>query len=292
VIARSLRVPATVVFAAALALGATVVAEPDKKKSRTDLEACAKAFGAGVSAADDAIAKCTAAVTEWPGNHRAWYLLGLVHTGRDWKAASDALERAAAASPDEAMYRMWAGVAKFEAGDQAGARTHLERAVALNDGLWRARYYLGRVYLAAGEDRNAAEAMTKAIIAHADLAPAYLDLADLYKRWGYHREAIEVATAGTKHVTDKSARSELAFTLGVSHDAAGNQDAAIEAFGQALAERPDHAQARAQRGVAYYRKGDLAAAKADLEAAVAGPLDPAAKRAVEKILREIAARSK
>jgi tetratricopeptide (TPR) repeat protein len=290
VIPRTPRAPKTVIIAAALALGATAVAEPDKRKSRADLEACAKAFGGG--AADEAIAKCTAAVTEWPDNHRAWYLLGLAHTGRDWKAASDALERAATASPDEAMYRMWAGVARFETGDQAGARAHLERAVALNDGLWRARYYLGRVLAAAGEDRLAAEAFTKAILAHADLAPAYLDLADLYRRWGYLREATEVATAGTKHVTDKAARAELWFTLGLGHDAAQNQDAAIEAFGQAIAERPDHAQARAQRGVAYYRKGDLAAAKADLEAAVGGQLDPAAKRAVEKILREIAARSK
>jgi lipopolysaccharide biosynthesis regulator YciM len=274
-----------------LVLPTGAAAAPDKQLSRAELDTCAKAFGAG--ARDEAVARCTAALAAWPDNHRASYLLGLAHTGRDWKAAAAALDRAAAASPDEAMYRMWAGVARFEAGDPAAARPHLERAIALNDGLWRARYYLGRVLLAAGDDRLAAEALTAAIVAHADLAPAYLDLAELYQRWGYLREAAQVATAGTKHVTDATARSELWFTVGASHATAQNDDAAIEAFGQALADRPDHVQARAQRGVAYYRKGDLAKAKADLEAAIAaGGLEPAAKQAVEKILREIASRKK
>jgi Flp pilus assembly protein TadD len=54
----------------------------------------------------------------------------------------------------------------------------------------------------------------------------------------------------------------------MAHDDRGDAGKAIDGFTRALDLRPDNAQARFQRGQAYFRKKDVAHARPDLEAFV------------------------
>jgi tetratricopeptide (TPR) repeat protein len=305
-------------FTLALAAAAAPVrADVDKKASRTALDDCARKFSQRDVAG--AITSCKAATAAWDGNHRAWYVLGLAQGQGEFRESAASLAKAVALYPDEAMYQLWAGVIGFEAASQtaveaaaaqqgvsaaevspsevtfdtSAVKGYLQRAVDLNGDLWRAQFYLGRVHRMEGDDKAAAQAFTRAIAAHADYAPTYAALASLYQRWGYVREAVQVATAGTKHVTLASDRAQLWLQLGVIQADAGADDAAIAAYDKALADQKDFADALLQRGAAYYRKKDFPKAKADLEAALAnGNIAPIQKRVANRILLEIAERSK
>ena len=302
----------------ALVAAAVIVPAPaladDKPASRTALEDCARKFSAGDI--DGSIAACKQAVELWPKNHRAWYVLGLAQASRDFATSADSLGRAVELSPDDPMYLAWSGIIRYEASyakaradlaaklgvaadavdpaliepDTKQPRAELERAVGKNPDLWRAQFYLGRILRAEGEGKAAATAFTAAIRAHADFQPAYLALADIYRQWGYLREAIEVATAGTKHVTKPAERARVWLQLGLAHQDAGNDDAAILAFGKALEDAPADTDALLQRGAAHYRAGDMAKAKADLQAGLAGAPLPAQRAMAERILRQIADR--
>jgi cytochrome c-type biogenesis protein CcmH/NrfG len=76
----------------------------------------------------------------------------------------------------------------------------------------------------------------------------------------------------------------------MAYDARHADDKAIDAFSKAVATKPDDAGSKFQRGQIYFRKGDFASAKADLEAVVASP-DPriaSAKPVARQILAQIA----
>ena len=282
-----------VALALALALAASSTpahADDDVKASMAALAKCQAGFDAGAA---DVVATCTEATTRWPGNHRAWYYLGRLAAGRDWAQAAQRFARAVDGDPAEPMYQMWLGVAVYEKGDPASAGPHLDRALAGNAGLWRARYYRGRVLRAARQWREAAQELTRAITAHPDFAPTYLELVDLYRRWDYTREAIKIAGIGTQRVTDPVQRQGLWLVLGQAHAAAQNEDAAIEAFDRVIESSPAHAEARALRGLALYRKGDLAGARTDLDATRDAPdLDALTRQAIADALKDIARRRK
>jgi tetratricopeptide (TPR) repeat protein len=241
-----------------------------------------------------AVTKFREAVKLWAGNHTAWYGMGGAQAmARDWPAAEEAFRHAFELAPTEPMYAMMYGVAVYnrvieDARNAQGkqqnvkpesvdldmtgldfsrAEALLRHAVKLNDKLWRAHYYLGRIARDGGRDKEAAESLTSALAYGPTGVTPWIALAELYRKWLHPELAVALAEEGVKQVPGADA-TDVWFVLGMAHDDLRRDDQAIEAFGKALAIKPDHAKALFQRGQAYYRKRDAAAAKRDLEAFV------------------------
>jgi tetratricopeptide (TPR) repeat protein len=295
------------------------VADKARASSIERLSACTKAFAARQY--DAAIADCQAATKLWDGNHLAWYTQGSSHMARgEWTQARDTVERALKLRPDQGMYQLYHGISLYEAGfqqareDQAkkenkrpaevavnsalvkldDARDALLRAAKIAPDLWRAHYYLGKLYRDRDDARRAAEQFELTIKTNPGYRYGYIALIELYRRWDYSDQALAVALAGTVNVP-ASEVNELWFEVGMSYDAKRGSDKtaddkAIEAFGKAIAAKPDDAGSKFQRGQIYYRKGNLAAAKADLEDVVASadPRIAGTKPIARQILSQIA----
>ena len=265
-----------------------------------------------------AITECRAATQSWEDNHLAWYAWASAHMARgEWRDARTAIAHAVTQRPDQGMYQLYDGMARYEvevqarddetrkahkrpeevaavppAGTLDAARDALVRAAKLAPQLWRAHYYLGRVYRDLDDARRAAEQLTQTIALHPGYRPAYLGLLDLYRRWGYLDHAAAVATLGTANVANDTA--ELWFELAMVHDAKHADDLALAALGRALASRPDDVSALLQRGEIYLRKGEPASATRDLErvASSSDPRTAVAKRLATRLLGGLANRSR
>ena len=296
----------------------TVVAKEARADSLASLDAGNRALGA--KQLDDAAGLHTKAIARWPGNHLAWYGLGGSLAARgSWTDAADAFEHCVTLRPDVAMYQLWLGVAGYEGAVGAARegqarkenrrpeeiaidlsavnferpRQHLLAATRLDPGLWRAPYYLGKLERAGGHAREAADAFTTAIHAHVrELAP-YVALGELYRKWDYTDQAIAVATQGAAIVPGDNEVSDIWYEVGMGYDDKRLDDKAIDAFTKALESRRDNHKAKFQRGQAYFRKGDFANAKKDLEdfAKSGGASVEFAKQQASKMLLDIAAKS-
>ncbi|HSR97394.1 MAG TPA: tetratricopeptide repeat protein [Kofleriaceae bacterium] len=290
------------------------VDEKVRNASVDHLNACNKAIAARQY--DAGIAECQAATKAWPENHLAWYAWASAHMAKgEWAAARDAVQHSVALRPDQGMYQLYHGISLYEAEQQQAreeqarkenkkpdevavnpaalkldpARDALLRAIKLAPDLWRAHYYLGRLYRDRDDAKHAAEQFAATIKTHPSYRFGYIALIELYRKWDYIDEALAVALVGTTNVAASDA-SELWFEVGMAYDARHTDDKAIDAFSKAIAGKPDDASSKFQRGQIYFRKGDFASAKADLEAVVASP-DPriaSAKPVARQILAQIA----
>jgi len=284
------------------------------------LNACNKAIAA--KKYDAALTECQLATKLWAGNHLAWWAWGSAHMARsEWREARAAVEHAVALRPDQGMYQLYYGISAYEAEvqrareDQArrdnkkpedvaldpsglkldAARDALVRATRLVPSSWRAHYYLGRVYRDLDDPRRAAEQFSQTIVLHPTYRYGYIALIELYRRWDYVDQALAVANLGTVNVPTADV-GELWFELGMAYDArradAKAIEKAIEAFSTAIAVRPDDIAAKFQRGQILARKGEVAAARRDLEE-VARSTDPklvSEKQVANQLLAQIAAR--
>ncbi|HEU4729545.1 MAG TPA: tetratricopeptide repeat protein [Kofleriaceae bacterium] len=274
-----------------------------RNRSVDHLNACTRANAAGLH--ERAIAECQAAAAAWDENHLAWYGLASAHIARHaWVEARDAAERAVALRPDRAMYQLYHGLALYEAererargravshqDHEAGldasqrsvqtldaqaleaAHAALWRAARLAPELWRAHYYLGRVYIERDEPARAAEQLGETVRHNPGFRPGYIALIELYRQWDYLDQALAVAMLGIAHVAQADA-GQLWDEAGMVHAGRRADGPALEAFTRAIAANPGDAAAKLGRGQVYFRKGDLASARRDLEA-VAGSKDPA-----------------
>jgi tetratricopeptide (TPR) repeat protein len=254
-----------------------------RNKSAGHLNACIK--GIAQRMYDPAITECEAATKAWDGNHLAWYTLASAHMAKsEWPEAVAAVEHAVTQRPDQGMYQLYHGISLYEAAhrspDQAGkdpkagtaaapnnldgARDALRRAIKLAPDLWRAHYYLGRIYRERDDARGAAEQFTATIKTHPTYRFAYIALIELYRRWDYLDQALALGQLGTTNVPAPEAW-ELWFELGMIYDAKRAPDQAIDAFGKAIAGKPDDFTSKFQRGQLYFRKGDYANARRDLD---------------------------
>lgn len=265
------------------------VSETVRNSSVGQLNACNKANAARQY--DAAITACEAAIAAWSGNHLAWYALASAHMARnEWPQAREAVEHAVKLRPDVGMYQLYHGISLYEAerarvrDEQArrdnkkpeevviepgllrldAARDALRRAVKLGPDLWRAHYYLGRVYRDLDDARHEAEQFNQTIATHPSYRFGYIALIELYRRWSYDDQALAVAQLGTANVPAAES-PELWFEVGMAYDAKRDDDKAIEAFGKAIAGKPADLSSKFQRGQIYFRKGDFANARRDLE---------------------------
>jgi hypothetical protein len=287
-----------------------------RAQSISRLNACNQAFAARQY--DTAINECRAATQMWPGNHLAWYVGASAHMAKnEWAQARADTEAAVTRRPDQAMYQLYHGIALYEAErarvrDDIAAREHkkpeevainpaqlkldaardaLLRAVKLGPALWRAHFYLGRVYRDLDDARHAAEQLSYTIATHPAYRFGYLALGELERRWGFNDDAIAIAVLGTKNVPADEA-GELWLDAGMAYDANHADDQAIDAFGKAIAARPDDATAKLARGQIYFRKGDFASAKRDLDDVIASadPRIAAMRPLAAQMLAQIARR--
>ncbi|MEO8702240.1 MAG: tetratricopeptide repeat protein [Kofleriaceae bacterium] len=270
------------------------------KVRRSALDAATELSNAGAVAYgskqwETAIELFTQAVARWPGHHLAWYGLAASHAQRgDWKRAVDAGLQATRLAPDVAMYHLMAGRYLYEAGiqtaraDQARrvnqpiemievdlslvsfeqAQAELAAARSLAPALWRTHYLLGSIARHAGEPKRAAELFTQAAMLGATESAPWIALAELYRAWDYADQAIEVALQGTAVVPGVAASSDLWFEVGMGYDDKRSDAKAIEAFTKSLDASRFNDLALFARGQAYFRRGDHANAKRDLEAFV------------------------
>jgi len=265
------------------------VSESARNSSVDQLNACNKANAARQFEA--AITACQAAIAAWAGNHLAWYALASAHMARnEWQKARDGVEHAVKLRPDVAMYQLYYGISLYEAerervrDEQArrdnkkpdevtvapgllkldAARDALRRAVKRGPDLWRAHYYLGRVYRDLDDARREAEQFSATITTHPSYRFGYIALVELYRRWTYDDQALAVAQLGTANVPAAES-PELWFEVGMAYDAKREDDKAIEAFGKAIAGKPSDLSSKFQRGQIYFRKGDFANARRDLD---------------------------
>jgi tetratricopeptide (TPR) repeat protein len=274
---------------------------------------------------DTALAACDAALKIWEGNHLAWYATATAHMARGaWRDARAAIERAVALRPDDAMYQLYDGMTLYETArlqvrdDQArlahkrpeelgldapvvsqamhgsprltAARDALLRATRSTYELWRGHYYLGRIYRDLDDDRRAASQFTQTVKTNPAYRFAYIALIELYRRWGYLDQSLLVASIGVTRVPPADT-ADLWFEVGLAYDAKAVNDKAITALGNAIALAPDDALAKLQRGRIYFRIGDTARARRDLEdvARASDPRLDAAKQLAAQMLVELTA---
>ncbi len=142
--------------------------------------------------------------------------------------------------------------------------------------------------------KEAADELTKALQAEPDATPARGSRSpSSTARWDYTDQAIQVAEAGTAIVPGSNEKSDIWFEVGMGYDDKRLNDKAIEAFTKAIEARRDNHKAQFQRGQAYFRKGDYANAKRDLEdfGKSGGASLEFAKQQASKMLMDIAAKS-
>lgn len=304
------------VFGSLVALtGCPNEAKNDSIRAMND---CNKAYGQ--KQFETAIEACKRATDKWGENHSAWYTLAAAFAGKqDWTNAVEAASHAVQIAPEQAMYQLQYGDYLFEKAvrtareDQARRENkkpeevdpdlsavnfekplqHLQEAVKLNNELWRAHYFIGRIYRATGKAKEAAEEMTKALQSGPTEYAPWVALAELYRQWDYTDQAIQVAEAGTMAVPGANEKSDVWYEVGMGYNDKRLDDKAIDAFSKALESKRDNHKAKFQRGQAYFRKGDYANAKKDLEefSKAGGMSVEFAKQQASKMLIDIAAKS-
>jgi tetratricopeptide (TPR) repeat protein len=141
------------------------------------------------------------------------------------------------------------------------------RALDLAPGDAVARARLARALLAAGRLDEAA-AVAESLGADAGTEAAYVR-GLIYLEQGKVAEALAAfAAAEAEYAED----AEFWWEVGLARDAAGDADAAVEAFGKALAFGPGFPRIYVARGANYLELGDVERARADFE--TAARLDP------------------
>ncbi len=276
-----------------------------RAKSITELNACAAAIVQKLYV--DGVTYCQHALATWPANHLAHYTLAVAAslTG-DWKRAVESASAAVDLRADAPQYQLLLGVALYERAvadartanvdltkvNYEEARAHLSIATAQEPKLWRGHYYLGRIARDTGRPHDAAGELGKAIVLNPAEPGPYVALSELYRKWDALDAAFVVAQQGTTNLAGAAA-ADLFFVIGMIFDDKGQPQPAIEAYGHALAAMPTHLKAQFQRGQDYFRAGDFANAKLDLEAAVKSPKLPAfARQVANSMLMDIAAKPK
>lgn len=308
-------------LAAALSVSAVSTGCLDKSQNESVKAANDGVKAHGAKQYDTAIERFKKATEKWRDNHQAWYGLGDAHRmKREYKEAADAFEKAVQLQPDEPMYHMLYGIALYlkqvesvrkTQADRAGMKPeqiadinidftaanfekplqHLREATKLNPDLWRANYYIGAILRDQGKMKEAAEQLTKSLnMAPPEPAP-WIALAEIYKRWDYTDAAVQVAEEALKAV--QTDQSDLWYVAAHAYEQKRLFDKAIDAYTKSLQAKPDNKNAKFQRGQAYFRKGDFANAKRDLEeySKSAGKTADFEKQQASRMLMDIAAKS-
>jgi len=166
--------------------------------------------------------------------------------------------------PDVAYVYNARGLARFKAGDDAGARADFDRTVALDPQSYLSYYYLGILKYRAGEYAGALADLDKVVRQFPDFAAAYNERGKAKHRL---KDADGALSDLSNAVALDSSLAEAYYNRGVVELDLGESREAFSDFDQAINLFPAYADAFYRRGVARNRLGDPTAACGDWERA-------------------------
>lgn len=200
----------------------------------------------------------------WPGNHKAYYMLGQIYL---WKydqpeQAIAYFDKATTLAPDKADYWYHRGHCQTVLKNYTDAEASLTRAVELNPKHAEAHYRLGVLAERQGKVKKAAEHYMNSIRADARIPYAYYNLGDLYFRNSKYEEARRVFKNG---VENNPKHAELHHGLGLTYLTLDRKQEALVEFQEALSLKSSYPSALYNIGMTYVDLGDKARAKTYLE---------------------------
>ena len=146
------------------------------------------------------------------------------------------------------------------------AKTHLRRAILLEPGNANGFYLLGKIAHEQGDTQVGIENYQEALVIKPAFEAAITDLAALYRDCGKADAAKQTLLAGLTKFPDSA---QLHYRLGLLHAEARELERAFDCYGKALALDPLFAEAHWYYGEALQQRGDLTAAAASVERALA-----------------------
>ncbi|MBI4462173.1 MAG: sulfatase-like hydrolase/transferase [Acidobacteria bacterium] len=180
-----------------------------------------------------------------------------------WEAAGAEFARALKLNPDFDQAMMGLGRALSHQGKPEAAQQWLKQALALNPRNFRAWFELGQVQMRQ-DTPTAMASLEKTLSIQPNFAPARRALGLLgIKQGDYAAAARNLAQAVELGVTDPATYNYL----GIAYSRSGEFERAVESYQQALAGRPDFAEAHLNLAYAYQRLNRLAAAQREYETA-------------------------
>ena len=234
-----------------------------------------------------------------PGDVRWPYYLAHLH--RDAGALDDAADRFEAArrlQPDDMAILVWLGDVRLAQGDAEDAEPLFSRALSLYPDSLSARFGLARTALMRGDFGAAARGLEEilalepsATAAHYPLGQAYLSLGETERAQEHlrQREAADIRPADPLMATlDRLLESAQAYeTRGIEALDREDWDGAVAAFRRGLEIDPGDVELRHRLGTALYLRGDLRAARTELErAASESPELPQAQYSLGVLLQD------
>jgi tetratricopeptide (TPR) repeat protein len=180
-----------------------------------------------------------------------------------------ALDQALARYPDNARLYYTRAVVQLERGDQAAARDDFQQAIDHQKGStseWLASAYVGLANLQdqAGEHDAALASCEAALGVQPDYPPAHLQRARTLIAQGHH---VDAGQALDRYLLKGERTSAVYKALGLIHAGQRKYTEAIEAYGRALALKPE-VETFSFRGWAYLKVDAARPALADFEAAL------------------------
>lgn len=232
-----------------------------------------------------AITRLQAFLRADPGHPDALNLLGLsLHAIGEANDALAAIRKAISVRPDEPIFHTNAGALAVATGDVASGMAHYRRALELDPDCADACNNLGAVLHQIGRTEQAEVALRRALEIEPDSANALVNLGNVLRALGREAESIVCYRRAI----------ELSPNLAEAHNNLANilktrkqYAEALESFDRALALQPRYSEARYNRGLAHTARGDVEAAKADLEAAIALKSDPRYRLALAGLMPTI-----
>ncbi len=169
---------------------------------------------------------------------------------------------------NEAINAYNKGVAAQRAGDLSTARTKLEQALAVQEDLAVAHIALSQVLLDQGEYATAARHAERGLELQAGSLDALQVRYDAYRALGEEEKA-EAASAALTQAQDAAAAAFRLYNEGGEAFAAGDKDTALAKFQQAAELDPTIFDAHHATATLLAARGEYAAAKPAVEAALA-----------------------
>jgi protein O-mannosyl-transferase len=183
---------------------------------------------------------------------------------RVWHDTISIMSNSIENEPDVAFVHNSRGIARYKAGDYAGARVDFERTIALDPSFFLSYYYLGIMKYNSGDYQGA-------LADHDIVVSNYPGFAAGYNERGKTKQQLKDLDGALSDFSNAVALDaylpDAYYNRGVVELEQGNYRAAFTDFDQAITLSPDLADAYHRRGVARQRLGDPAAACADWDKA-------------------------